>query len=882
MYTKPLHQLLPYWEIHQGAMFLEDGRFEVGAAVDVGPDLFRSAGDRQILLTQLRALLEGVVPIDQRLRVIVESRRGSAEEVAAYRARKDRGRAVFRMLAAERALMQERLAAGGGRLSWKVYFLLSGGRARAGGGSALGYLLGRARLALGLAGKAAHYVPFSPGELEEALAEAHGLRAALVAYLRRGGLEAEPMDDQAIFSLCYRFLNDHEPPQPYRPDPRYASERTLRADPGLDPQTLKRALGRSEIYNLARDYLHLGNDFVRLYNMYALPAATRYGLLNQALVQERAYVVLDIVHPAQGALMAKLENRKRQAWQLNNDRSSAPESSVANAVGDLLEALQRQEKSGEHFLRWGASLLLRGESVEHLDALERAVLPRLGDTLGAKWRRQQEYLAYPFSLLLPFSGRTQDTLFTTLSQNAAQTAVFFGPWVRPKLKSATCLTTNRYSAFTNIDLFDPKAANWNTAVLGASGSGKTFTVQSLLSDAMAEGDLELIIIDKKGDYAPLVALAGGATIPIAPGAGVTLNMFDLAPGESEPSEEKLTFLQRVFHILKGGEAAPDPDLYLKEQLWMEAVRTAYRAARERVVGGADDPPSPHRADGWRLRPITLSEVLSTLGALGQLAGRAIGVEEKALSRRLAVELSVWTQGAMGRFLDGQTNVQMGDNPVVYFDIAGFDAFDDPRVTALGISLISQLVYRRLNQSPRDRRKIIVFDEAHAVFKIEASAALVTDLYRRARSYGAGVWTITQSIADYQGPYVKGVLDSTSIFMILRVPEQEELVVRTLGLPEACEGYLRTLERRNGEWSEMLYVMRGEDSRLQGDILRVAPTRLDYWAFTSSAADVARRRRLEAEHGSLLSALGELSGVEVSRYKGWFEEEQDVDAREAVV
>ncbi|WP_027894341.1 VirB4 family type IV secretion system protein [Calidithermus chliarophilus] len=872
MYTKPLHQLLPYWEIHQGVSFLEDGRFEVGAAVDVGPDLFRSAGDRQILLAQLRGLLESVVPTDQRLRVIVESRRGSAEEIAAYRARKRAGRAVFRMLAEERARMQERLARRGQRLSWKVYFLVSGGRARAGGGSALGYLLGRARAALGLAGRAAHYLPFSPGEFEEALAEAHDLRAALVAYLRRGGLEAEPMDDQAVFGLCYRFLNDHEPPGPYRPDPRYASERTLRADPELDPQTLKRALGRSEIYNLARDYLHLGEDYVRLYTMYGPPAATRYGLLADALINERAYLVLDLEHPVQGAVLQRLENKKRQAWQLSSDAASAPESSVANAVGDLLEALQRQEKSGEHFLRWGASLLVRGESVEHLDAIERIILPRLGDTLGAKWRRQQEYLAHPFSRLLPFSGRSQDTTFTTLSENAAQVAVFFGPWVRPKLESATCLTTNRFSAFVGIDLFDPKATNWNTAVLGASGSGKTFTVQSLLSDAMAEGDLELILVDKKGDYAPLVSLAGGATIPIAPGAGVTLNMFDLPPGETEPSEEKLTFLQRVFHILKGNAAASDPDFHLKEQLWMEAVRTAYRAARERVAGEA--------ADGWRLRPITLSEVLSTLGALGQLAGRSIGVEEKAVARKLAVELSVWTQGAMGRFLDGQTNVHMGDNPVIYFDIAGFDAFDDVRVTALGVSLIAQLIYARLNNSPRDRRKIVVFDEAHAVFKIKASADLVTDLYRRARSYGAGVWTMTQSITDYQGPYVQGVLDSTSVFMILRVPEQEELVVQTLGLPEACTAQLRTLERRNGEWSELLYVMRREDSRLQGDILRVAPTPLDYWAFTSSAADVARRRRLEAERGSLLAALGELSGAEVSRYKSWFEEEQD--AREAVV
>lgn len=826
-------------------MFLEDGRFELGVAMDAGPDIFRTNGDRTTIMNQLRGILESVVPPGQRLRIYVESRRGSSEEISLYRQNKTQGRAIFRMLAEERARAQENLAQQGERLSWRIYFLLTGGASRSKS------LLNRLPwLRAGL------YTPFSPGELQKVMEEAQVLREGLLGYLERAGFTAWAMNDQEIFQLCYRFLNDHEALNPYLPDSNYASERTLRQDKQRDPQTLKRQLARTEIYNLAHDYLHLGKDYVRIYNMYGPPNATEYGFLNQVLLLERAYFVLEIIHPPQGPILQALENRKRQAWQLNSDTSSAPESSVANAVSDLLDALQRQERTGEHFLKWGAALLIRGESVEHLDQVNDVLVPRLGSTLGARWRRIQEYLAHTFSLLLPFSGRYLDEHFTGLSNNLAHAMVFYMPWIRSQMKRATCLSSNRYAGFTNIDLFDSKATSWNTVVIGASGSGKTFTVQMLLSDAMAEGNLDLIIIDKKGDYTPLVTLAGGATIPIAPGAGVRLNMFDLPPDSLEPSEEKLTFLQRVFHIMKGEHE--DPDLFLKEQLWMEAVRTAYQAALERSG----------QEGKAHLRPVYLSDVLNTLPNLGRLAGRPIGAEEKMLARRLAVEMGIWTQGAMGRFLDGPTNVVLGENPVVYFDIAGFDAFDDPRVTALGISLISQLIYDKLNRAPRDRRKIIIFDEAHAVFKLEASAALVTDLYRRARSYGAGVWTITQSITDYQGPYVKGVLDSTSIFMILRVPEQEKLVVQTLGLPETVADYLATLERRNGVWSELLYVLRGEDSRLRGDILRIAPTPLDYWCFTSSAQDVARRQRIEKDHG-LLKALQMLSGIDLQAYQQWF-------------
>ena len=73
--------------------------------------------------------------------------------------------------------------------------------------------------------------------------------------------------------------------------------------------------------------------------------------------------------------------------------------------------------------------------------------------------------------------------------------------------------------------------NLGMAVLGSSGSGKTFLTQNIVAAFARNADIT--VVNQKRDYQTLVNLLGGSTVALEPG-GVSVNIFDLPEGESEP------------------------------------------------------------------------------------------------------------------------------------------------------------------------------------------------------------------------------------------------------------------------------------------------------------------------------------------------------------
>ena len=73
--------------------------------------------------------------------------------------------------------------------------------------------------------------------------------------------------------------------------------------------------------------------------------------------------------------------------------------------------------------------------------------------------------------------------------------------------------------------------NLGMAVLGSSRSGKTFLTQNIVAAFARNADIT--VVNQKRDYQTLVNLLGGSTVALKPG-GVSVNIFDLPEGESEP------------------------------------------------------------------------------------------------------------------------------------------------------------------------------------------------------------------------------------------------------------------------------------------------------------------------------------------------------------
>jgi conjugal transfer ATP-binding protein TraC len=141
--------------------------------------------------------------------------------------------------------------------------------------------------------------------------------------------------------------------------------------------------------------------------------------------------------------------------------------------------------------------------------------------------------------------------------------------------------------------------------------------------------------------------------------------------------------------------------------------------------------------------------------------------------------------------------------------------------------------------------------------------MVVDLYRRARSYGAAVWTLTQTISEYRGAYTAGIIETTNIFMFVNSKGQGEAIHEVLGVPLAVGRAAERLRLEKGVYNELLYILYDQSGGIQGDVFRIYPTRWDYWLFTSHHEEVARRQAMAKQHGSLYKAIAKLANLDAS-------------------
>jgi conjugal transfer ATP-binding protein TraC len=808
----PFAQILPYWEIRDGVVVLENGVMEVGLELNLPATLLAPEASLEALHAAVTGLLRDAVPQQERLRLSVEVAPLRAEVLAnVYRvAESVHPAAAF--LAGERARALQ-VACEQGRLVEHRAFLTCT------------YTPPGRRVAL---------ASLTPEEFERRRAAALGLRERLLAGLERAGMASAPLLDQGLFALIWRYFNPGvEPkraPSYLRPDTHYP-EHVLRRFPALAPPTLRSQLLGSD---LARrwDHLWFSGRYARLLSLGRMPTGfTQGGMLGHLLNLPGCYwLTIDFVHEPYGPMLRALMAQARRLYAATGDTGGLTDytdPSVRVGFREVDDALSHMSSSGARVYRVGLSLLLFEEDDETCRKSTREVHTAFGSLGGAQAILETAGLFTQFVTLAPGSGRANERTFLTLQENAADFFPLDGPWRgagRP-----VSLLWNRWDGVSGLDPFDSSSPNWNGIVVGGSGTGKTFLMQTILSDLLREG-AEAVIVDRGFGYEPLVRLFGGAVIPIEPDGAVAINPFDL-PGEStEPDAHKKAFLLALLRAMLPSAGGVTESL--ENALLMSAVEQVY----------ADAAPSLSR----------LAEALAHFKKVGK---RAATAEERRLAQSLALRLEPWTgTSAFGALLD-RPSTRLPDAPLIYFETSGLERH--PELRAVGLLLVTDLIWRRVQQHPQ-RKKVVVLDEVWSLLKLPQAAVFVAELYRRFRRYGAAAYAVTQSLEDFQSEGARGILQNTTYHYLLRLPTEDDLIQRLLELNERAMAAYRTLASKKGVYSEALAWIRRE-SGLEGGVIVLRPSPAEYWAFTTSAQDIALRDEAVAKHGGdLRAAVQELA------------------------
>ena len=271
--------------------------------------------------------------------------------------------------------------------------------------------------------------------------------------------------------------------------------------------------------------------------------------------------------------------------------------------------------------------------------------------------------------------------------------------------------------------------NPHIAIVGITGSGKSYFIKTFLVRASFVWGTNAIIIDWAGEYKDWVMQSGGKVIAL--GKGSYLNLLDL--GGMKPYD-------RIEQILRSLSVLTDIAQYPEQKrLTAEAIEQAYIRAKFRM-----DSKEQKDELGRPLEPPTLKDVVKILEEKAELGTYEFPAElDNAIYR-----LKQFTRPGEDFFARKSTIKldKLVESGLVDIDLSGLP---DERYRALGALVILQFIAEKMRATgwmeEKGLRLIVVLDEAWKISKDENSDAVM--IIREGRKYGFSLIVASQNPTD---------------------------------------------------------------------------------------------------------------------------------------
>ncbi len=408
--------------------------------------------------------------------------------------------------------------------------------------------------------------------------------------------------------------------------------------------------------------------------------------------------------------------------------------------------------------------------------------------------------------------------------NAIHMAPLIGEW--RGTRTPVLVFGGRRGQLMTLDLFDNDLGNYNFAIVGAPGSGKSVLMNEMAWSYRAVG-AKVWMLDLGRSFEKLCRQAGGTYIEFRPDVDICLNPFTRIVDINEdidmlvPGISKMASMQRPLDEVQ------------------------YKAISAMVL-------KLFRAHGNDLSITALRDAFKA-GTIEEL-----GVRDDSRIKDLAIMLNPYARGGQyERFFEGANNVDFSNDTIV---IENEELKRRPDLHAVvNILLLHQITAEMY--LTRNRRKLLFVDELkQQLGDIGADdpvkAAVIEEAARRARKYGGALGTATQSADDfYSSAQMEAAFNCSDwVFLLRQKPESIELLHRKgrLAMDEPKKRLLGSLRTEPGVFSE-LYVSSPVGEGVARNILDPATHLL----FSNKLEDNAPLDELRAQGYSIQDAIAEL-------------------------
>lgn len=369
--------------------------------------------------------------------------------------------------------------------------------------------------------------------------------------------------------------------------------------------------------------------------------------------------------------------------------------------------------------------------------------------------------------------------------------------------------------------FDNDEGNYNVAVIGKSGSGKSVFMQELVTSFRGAGG-KIYVIDDGRSFMRTCLLQGGNFVAFDSKNPICLNPFSLI--NKDEFERRADYRADIINLIS---------LLVEQMCYPKGGISPFeqKIIEEAVIAI------------WNLH-----KTEATISHLKEYFKTHTDNRAKDLSTMVS---SFAKGGKYDSYFEGTCNLQI-DNPFMVFELAELKNKKDLQgiVMMILMFIISEKMYLGDRQTPVS----LIIDEAWDLLQGgDAIGKFIEGFARRARKYGGNLITGTQSVNDYfKNPASKASMENSD-FMCFLSQKKESIAdlerSKKVVMNNTMKKALESLKMQDKEYSEiMVYGPKG------WAIGRLILDRYSLAIYSSKAEDFRRIEQLQEQGYKLEEAI----------------------------
>lgn len=511
--------------------------------------------------------------------------------------------------------------------------------------------------------------------------------------------------------------------------------------------TLRDLISPSSI-EIQSDHFRLGTKYGRTLYIYGYPRTISTGWLSPLINMDEVLDISIYIYPVDtGVIMKNLRKKVTQLEadiSLNAEKGRIRNPETEHAIQDAEELRDDLQLGREKFFRFGLYVTLWADSLDELNFVQHKIENYFGSSMifSKVATSQQEQ---GMNSIMPMAT---DQLMIRRNMNTSAISTSF-PFTSADLTQEKGVLYGVNLHNNGLVIFDRfTLENANLVVFAKSGAGKSFAVKLEAVRSMMMGS-EIVIIDPENEYQKLCDAVGGSYVRLSLNSDVRINPFDLpkvidSEDASDALRANLVTLHGLFRLMLGGTQSGPGGQTVAALTPSEEADLDQALIDTYARAGITSDPLTHQST-----PPTIVNLYDTLLHMG------------GSGPQLAQRLRKYSTGTFAGIFSQQSNIDI-NNQMVVFNIR--DLEDELRPVAMYIVLNHIWNIVRAKQ----KRRLLIVDEAWQLMKYDDSANFLFSLAKRARKYYLGLTTITQDVEDFMSSKMgRAIVMNSSMQLLLK-------------------------------------------------------------------------------------------------------------------